>query len=41
MIAECRELMSRAEAWHSHTTSRLGDAEKRLLELATALASGV
>ena len=40
MIAECRRLMSSAEAWQSCTTARLGDAEKHLLELATALASG-
>jgi argininosuccinate lyase len=40
MIAECRELMSSGEAWQSRTAARLGDAEKHLLELATALASG-
>lgn len=40
MIEECRELTSAGETWQSRTATRLRDAEKRLLELATALASG-
>jgi hypothetical protein len=32
--------MSAGETWQSQTARRLGDAEKRLLELATALALG-
>jgi argininosuccinate lyase len=40
MIEECRQLMAAGETWQSQTARRLGDAEKRLLELATALASG-
>jgi argininosuccinate lyase len=40
MLEECRELLSSGEAWQSQTAGRLRDTEKRLLELATAMASG-
>jgi argininosuccinate lyase len=40
MIEECRELMSAGETWQSQTASRLGDAAKHLVELATAPVSG-
>jgi argininosuccinate lyase len=40
MITECRDTISSCKAWQSRTAARLDHAEKGLVQLATALASG-